>query len=239
MPNVDDMAKVFESGNATLIVPNPNIRPERTLNAEFTLEAKLPGNIRWTATGWYTWYNQVLTTAPGTFHDSTEVMYGGNLSKVITVVNKNKAQVYGISSNLHIPVTAGISLQAALHYTKGRINDNGTRLPLDHIAPLYGQAALVLERNGWRAELNGMFNGKKDSSDYKLLAEDNEVYSADPVSGFTPTWAVANFRLGYQFNHHFSTQVACENIFDRFYRVFASGISAPGRNWNFTLRYKW
>jgi hemoglobin/transferrin/lactoferrin receptor protein len=239
MPNVDDMAKVFESGNATLIVPNPNIRPERTVNAEFTIGAKLPGNIRWTATGWYTWYNQVLTTAPGLFHDSAAVMYGGNLSKVITVVNKNKAQVYGISSNLHIPFHSTLSLQAAVHYTKGRINDNGTRLPLDHIAPLYGQAALVFEKNRWRAEVNGMFNGKKDSADYKLLAEDNELYSADPVSGFTPAWAVFNLRLGYQFNRHLSAQFACENVFDRFYRVFASGISAPGRNLIFTLRCKW
>lgn len=28
-PNVDDVTKVFESGNGTLIVPNPDINPEK------------------------------------------------------------------------------------------------------------------------------------------------------------------------------------------------------------------
>ena len=126
-----------------------------------------------------------------------------------------------------------------LEQTRGRIQENDKESPLDHIAPLFGQVAVAFEKARWKAELNGQFNGKKDSSDYKLLAEDNELYSADPVRGYTPSWMTANLRMGYQFNERFAAQLSCENILDRYYRVFASGVSAPGRNWIFTLRYKW
>ncbi|HNP53919.1 MAG TPA: TonB-dependent receptor, partial [Ferruginibacter sp.] len=239
MPNVDDMTKVFESGNGVLIVPNPDIRPEHTVNAEWTLEAQWPGKVKWSFTAWYTWYNQVLSTAPGRFHDSDAVIYNGSLSKVVTVVNKNKAKLYGVSTQLQMPVSKFITLSATMHYTRGRIQENDKESPLDHIAPLFGQVAVAFEKARWKAELNGQFNGKKDSSDYKLLAEDNELYSADPVRGYTPSWMTANLRMGYQFNERFAAQLSCENILDRYYRVFASGVSAPGRNWIFTLRYKW
>ena len=33
-PNVDDLGKVFDSTPGQVIVPNPGLRPERTLNTE-------------------------------------------------------------------------------------------------------------------------------------------------------------------------------------------------------------
>jgi hemoglobin/transferrin/lactoferrin receptor protein len=45
-----------------------------------------------------------------------------------------------------------------------------------------------------------------------------------------------NVRSAYQFNKYMQLQVALENILDQNYRVFASNISAPGRNLVITLR---
>ena len=46
----------------------------------------------------------------------------------------------------------------------------------------------------------------------------------------------ATLRLGYALHRSLDVQAACENLFDANYRVFASGVSAPGRNVRLTLR---
>ncbi|MFZ4549484.1 MAG: hypothetical protein ACOYN4_18700, partial [Bacteroidales bacterium] len=62
---------------------------------------------------------------------------------------------------------------------------------------------------------------------------DNEQYAtADGM----PAWFTLNVRASYQFNRNISLQAGVENILDKHYRNFASGISAPGRNVFVTLR---
>jgi len=51
-----------------------------------------------------------------------------------------------------------------------------------------------------------------------------------------PAWYTLNLKTAYQLNKHFNIQLAMENIFDVHYRTFASGISAPGRNFIIALR---
>ncbi|GAB3829624.1 hypothetical protein GCM10028895_44700 [Pontibacter rugosus] len=53
-----------------------------------------------------------------------------------------------------------------------------------------------------------------------------------------PAWHTLNLRTAYQVTPQLQFQAALENITNRYYRVFASGISAPGRNVVLTLRGK-
>lgn len=78
-----------------------------------------------------------------------------------------------------------------------------------------------------------MYNGWKNLKDYNLFGEDNFVEAT--VNGM-PSWLTLNFRSAYQFNKFFQLQASLDNILDQNYRVFASGISAPGRNLAITLR---
>ncbi len=77
------------------------------------------------------------------------------------------------------------------------------------------------------------FNGKKAMSDYLLNAEDNEIYATPDGM---PAWNTLNLGIAYQLNKYLNVHVACDNIFDTNYRVFASGVSALGRNFRITLR---
>jgi hemoglobin/transferrin/lactoferrin receptor protein len=43
--------------------------------------------------------------------------------------------------------------------------------------------------------------------------------------------------MSAELHKRFTMQVAIENIMDTAYRPFASGLSAPGRNFLLTLRY--
>ncbi len=51
-------------------------------------------------------------------------------------------------------------------------------------------------------------------------------------------WYTLNLRTAYQLTRSWAVQAGLENILDRNYRVFASGISAPGRNLFLTVRFE-
>jgi len=235
-PNVDDMAKVFESGGGTLIVPNPNIKPEKTINYELTISKTVANKLQAAITGWYTDYHDALTTDFSTFNGSSSIEYNGTTSRVVTVVNKKKAYVYGVSGNVGVDFNKHLSFSTVLNYTYGRIKEEPEDYPLDHVAPVFGKTSVTGRFGKFTGELFALYNGAKDSANYNLRGEDNQVYSADQVRGFTPGWVTANFRSSYDINRYATVQFAVENIFDKFYRVFSSGLSAPGRNFVLTLR---
>ena len=82
-------------------------------------------------------------------------------------------------------------------------------------------------------EVFALYNGWKRLKDYSASGEDNLAY-ATPHG--MPAWYTLNARAGYRIHKYISAEVALENILDYNYRVFASGISAPGRNLVVTLR---
>ena len=113
-----------------------------------------------------------------------------------------------------------------------------TTYALDHIAPVFGQSSIIYKGKNTDAEFFVRYNGKKASADYSPSGEDNAQYSADKVNGYMPGWFTLNVRAGYSITKNLRLNVACENITDNRYRVFASGINAPGRNFIVSLRFK-
>ena len=237
-PNVDDLTKVFESALGKLIVPNPDLKPEHTFNYELSIAKTFTNKVQIGVTGFYTDYRNALTTAPTTFNGQSQILYNGVLSNVSTTVNKAKAYIYGISGNVGADISAHISFSSVLTYTYGRIKESPINYPLDHIAPMFGRTTLTGNFSKFTAEFFALYNSAKKSKDYNLRGEDNQLYSADPVNGYTPAWLTLNLRTKYDINKHAAIQFAVENITDKFYRVFASGLSAPGRNFVITLRCK-
>jgi hemoglobin/transferrin/lactoferrin receptor protein len=235
-PNVDDLSKVFESVPGRVIVPNADLRPEYTYNADIGISKVVAGKITLGATGFYTLYKDAITTLPGTFNDKDSIIYGGNLSRVSKNVNANNAYIYGFNAFLHAEINDNFSISNTLNYTFGRIRTDTVDYPLDHMPPVFGRTAFQLKLSKFRGDFFVMYNGAKRAKDYNLLGEDNHIYSADPKRGFMPAWLTLNLRTAYQFNKNVQVQLAIENILDQNYRVFASNISAPGRNFMLTLR---
>ena len=237
-PNVDDMSKVFESGGGTLIVPNPHIKPEKTINYELGVSKTLHNKFQVGATVWYTDYHDALSTDFSTFNGSPVITYDGTASKVVTVVNKNAAYVWGLSANIGAALGSHFSFSSVINYTYGRIKEDPKNYPLDHVAPLFGKTSVLAKFGAFTGEFFALYNGPKDSANYNLRGEDNQLYSADAIRGYSPSWITANIRAAYEINKYAAVQFAVENIFDKYYRVFASGLSAPGRNFVITLRAK-
>lgn len=232
-PNVDDLTKIFDSAPGTVVLPNPDLKPEYTYNAELTVSKTFAKKITIEANGYYTWARQMLSVGNATFNGQDSIIYDGQLSAVTMMQNNNKAYIYGGFVGLRGDVTKWLAISASVNYTYGRVKGDSVDIPLDHVSPLFGRVGVMFNTKKFRAELFTLFNGKKKLEDYSPSGEDNLQYA---TAVGMPAWYTLNIRAAYQFNPYVQLQVAVENILDRNYRVFASGISAAGRNFMITLR---
>jgi len=233
-PNVDDLSKVFESSPGNIIVPNENIKPEYTYNGELGIGHKLGRKVDVQATGYYTFLTNALTVKNDQFNGQDSILYDGVMSNVVSMQNASRAYLYGLELSMNGKISNHVKVYATYNYTYGRIiNDSTAAIPLDHIPPVFGKLGFQVIDGKFRGEMFVNYSGWKRIEDYNPFGEDNQAFA---LSQGMPSWYTINARFGYQFNKNLGIQLACENILDRNYRVFASNISAPGRNFIFTLR---
>ena len=242
VPNIDDLAKVFESvvgsptTTGTLVVPNPDLKPEKTINVDVGVTKFFGEKVRIEAVAFATQYFDAIATRPTTFNGQPTVMYDGFLATVVSSQNVDKAYIYGWNTSTRIELISQLAITASYNYTRGRAKvEGGPDTPLDHIPPQFGRIGIAYSSAKFRGEMFSNFNGKKYLSDYSGSGEDNLQYA--PTAGM-PSWYTINLRFAYEFGKHFTFQAGIDNIMDLQYRQFASGINSPGRNFFGTLRVK-
>ncbi|MCP9756083.1 TonB-dependent receptor [Lacihabitans sp. CCS-44] len=231
-PNIDDLAKVFDSVAGSLIVPNPDIKSEYSYNGEVSVHQEFSEKIRLEAVYFVTSMKNAIVIDAFTLNGENSVMYNGQNSKVLAAQNKAKALIHGWNLNLKADLSKEFTLASSLNSTKGNIKD-AANTPMDHIPPLYGRTALKYQKKSVQLEVFSIYNGWKKLAEYSPSGEDNLIYA---TKDGMPSWWTLNLRSDYQVNKNFSVQLACENILDKNYRNFASGISSPGRNFMITVR---
>ncbi len=232
-PNVDDLSKVFESVPGTINVPNPDLKPEYTYSGEIGMSKTLYNKITVEATGYYTIYRNVLATRNFKYNGMDSIMYEGTKSKVVSTTNAANAYLYGIELSLHGQLNDHVFLYGTYNFSYGRLFDESGIIPLDHIPPVFGKWGTEIKQGKLNADFFIQYSGWKRIKDYSPFGEDNQAYA---LPEGMPSWYTLNARMTYQFNKSLSIHLACENLLDVNYRVFASNISAPGRNIIATMR---
>lgn len=234
VPNVDDLGKVFDTSAGTaLIVPNPDVKPEKTFNVDIGIARYFTNKVRIEATAYYTRFFDAIVMDPFAFNGQPTIDYEGVPTPVLANQNKGRAKILGLSMLLHAEIISGFSADASYNYAYGRITSGETESPLDHIPPAFGRVNLQYVRGKFVGSAFVNFNGWKKLEDYRLNSEDNEVYATERGM---PSWYTVNFRAGYSFNDYVTLQIGIDNLFDLQYRTFSSGINAPGRNLFATFR---
>lgn len=228
VPNIDDLAKIFESVPGTLIVPNDQLVPEKTITADIgfviTTDSK---KFKLENTYFYTRLFDAIVTAPFTFNGASTVDYDGSPSTVFANQNTGKAYITGLSTIAKLAICSTVDMNASFNYALGNSIENGSQVPLDHISPYFGKIGFSYSKKAVELEAYLLYNGKKALSDYSASGEDNLVYS--PPNGM-PAWETYNFKAAYSLAKVGTIYVGVENILDTQYRTFSSGINAPGRN---------
>lgn len=233
IPNLDDLAKIRIKGNQ-ITLPNPNVEPEYSYNAEIGLSKTFPGSIQINGNYFVSYLTNIIVRVPFIQDGADSIMSPeGGWLKAYVNDNSNKGIIHGFNLNMISDLNSNISFRATLNYTFGR--DFTLNQPLAHIPPIFGRADVVYETKKFTHEFFIMFSAWKKIEDMVLSGEDN-VSEATPY-GF-PGWYTINLRSTFQASKNISLQLAVENITNNFYKAFATSIAAPGINFVVTLRVK-
>jgi hemoglobin/transferrin/lactoferrin receptor protein len=235
-PNIDDLGKVFDSFTGEmLVVPNQNLKPEYTNSADIGIEYR-DKKYFFSAYAFYTQFQNAIVLDDFEFNGSDSLFYNGQLTKVFANQNKAKARLYGMGFEMKIKFSKSFSYSGNIAYTHGRFIESNRLIPLDHVPPIYGRVSVDYDKDKLSTSLFCLFNGAKKLKDYNPDGEDNLRFA---LADGTPSWYSINFRSNYQISKNFSAQLGIDNILDRNYRHFASGISASGRSLILSLRYQY
>ncbi len=230
-PNVDDAAKVFDSEPGSVIVPNENIKPEHSYNIDFSVIKRFDEKARIEVNSFYTWLRDAMVRRNFHFAGRDSIMYDGQLSQVQAVVNAGKAYIYGFSAALTVELASFLSMDSNITYTTGKDITNSE--PLRHVAPVFGRFGLTYKAEKIKIEVYSEYNSSKDIEDFSPSERGKpHIYTEDG----SPAWATLNAKASYQLNETFRLNAGVENVLDKHYRPYSSGISAAGRNIIVALR---
>jgi len=230
-PNIDDIGKVF-SKNDYVLVPNKDLKPEYAYSGEVGItRAILENRIKINAVGYYTLLKDAIVRKEFNINNFDSLNYEGETLKVQANINADEAIVYGFSGNILATINKEFSVKSSINYTLGEIKTD--TVPLAHIPPLYGRTDFILNAEPLTVSVYAKYQAWKNIEEFSTNGEDNEDKATKDGS---PAWFTFNINAAVEIGKHFTAQVALENLLDSHYRTFASGVSAPGRNFILTLR---
>ncbi|APD07052.1 hypothetical protein UJ101_01536 [Flavobacteriaceae bacterium UJ101] len=231
-PNIDDIGKVREQNDQAL-VPNTTLKPEYAYNAEFNFQKRLLSRLTLGGNIYYTLLDNYiirdLYILPGT--DGT-LEIDGEVYPTAANVNKDQAYIWGTTGYFNWKINRHFKLNSDLTFTKGRTKD--THQPMPSIPPLFGQTSLEYSFQDWDFVFNSQYNARKHGDEYGGGVDNPELAVSETYG--IPAWVTFNLMGGYKITKNMHVQMNLDNLFDVQYREFASGISAPGRNFRFTFR---
>ena len=236
-PNIDDFGKVFKKGDF-VVIPNNNLVPEYAYSAELgfskTFQREYHSNgintykvnfLTIGATGFCTVLDNAIIREDYELNGLDSLIYEGENRKIQTNINAEQAIIYGGSGRIKILFTKNIHLSSSINYTQGYLTSS--KEPFAHIPPVFGKTGLLFEKENWDIELFSHYNGWKRKADFAAGTSDNPQEAT--VDG-SPSWYTINFRASVSINESITLQLGLNNLLDQHYKMFASGISAPGRN---------
>ncbi len=240
-PNIDDIGKVFDSEPGNVVVPNPDLQPEYGYNAELGTAFKIGSNFDFDFSVYYSYLDNAIARDVAAFNGLDSMIYDGELSRVLSLQNISSMNVYGVQAQLEWSLTKQFQFTTAYNYQKGNEKDSETGRDYSptHVAPNFGSTHLIYAwKQKFKVDAYANYNGEI-SYDNLALSErgDAQLYAKDRNGNpYSPSWWTINLKLSYSFKKYIVLDGGVENIFDKRYRPYSSGITAPGRNFMLTLR---
>ncbi|SEQ54748.1 TonB-dependent receptor [Neolewinella agarilytica] len=252
-PNIDDFAK-FRESNGFIQVPNPNLQPERSHTLEASYRNGKAGGDWWVElTAYHSWLRSAIVRRNGILPDGSSFFVSRRDTLFAqTNVNAESARVYGFDVSARWRFAPDLTLLADAHALRGirrQAAPDGVilSLPQDHIPPPYGSLTLRYDNQQWAAGLRLRGQLAKNPEDYavgeitgtagnytfsRLGTADNleltpYLSEEDRFAG-SYAWWTANLFAEYRASERWTFRFKVDNLFDRHYRTFASGVSAAG-----------
>ncbi len=236
-PNIDDIGKVFDSEPGKVIIPNKNLKPEYVYNFEFNLSKNFNNILFLDLNAFYSFLDNAMTRQDFSFNGQNTMIYDGVESEIQAIINTDNANIWGGNISAILKLTNQFSVKSNLNVTKGEYKDGS---PVRHVPPIFGNFSLNYKSNRLRSQLIFEFN---DEISYNNLADtekDKEYLYVKNEEGlpYSPSWAILSLKNTITISKRFSSNISLENILNKRYRPYSSGISAAGRNFIVGINYK-
>ena len=231
-PNVDDVGKLFELDDETIVVPNPDLKPEYAYNQEIGWEQYINDLISFNLVGYHSFLTNAIVRGASTVGGNEQLLFDGSELAIRSQVNASEARLYGGSASIKIDLTDHWSFSSTINMNEGK--ETETDEPLRHATPLFGRSSVTYKKGGFRTEFFVDYHGARNRSNIPSSEIDDKPHLY--TSNGSPAWATLNLRLGYTPSKSLTVESGLENILDQHYRPYSSGISAPGRNFYFSLK---
>ena len=240
-PNIDDLAKVFDSEPGSVVVPNPDLKPERSFGLEFGGYFRTKNNIELDFSSYVTYlYNSFIRDDFTLSNGVSEIIYDGELSQIQALQNSSKSFIYGIEFGINMFINKNFRMKSQHNLIAGyELDDLPFGMPVRHIPPNYGNFHLIYNNGDFTIDTYLNYNSKIS---FNNLAESERakpyMYALDENGNpYSPSWMTFNVRSKYSFSKMLNINFTVENITNKLYRPYSSGISAPGINFIFSFSY--
>lgn len=234
-PNIDDIGKIFDSEPGKVIVPNPDLKPEMIYSGDLSVEHKVSTRFLVQSNFFYSYLANAIVRGDISLNGQDSLLYGGEMLKTQALINAESATIYGAQIYLDYKFTSNWKATSTLNYTKG---ETSTGDAFRHVTPLFGATHLTYKNKVWIADLYAMYNGQIS---YANLAPSERsktnIYAIDGNGNpYSPAWWTLNLKGQYRVSERLKVMAGIENILDKRYRTYSSGISAPGINFFISAR---
>jgi len=239
-PNIDDIGKVFDSEPGSVVVPNPNLTPEHAYSAEFGIQKRIGSSFDLSFNAFYTLLDDALIRKDFNLNGETEIIYNGELSNVQAIQNASKVYTYGFEFGFSAKFDKRTKITADLTIPNGEEEQvDGTKVPLRHVSPIFGNFHFIYKNERWNLDLFTNFNSSIRFEDLAPSERSKAYLYAIDENGnpYSPSWVTINAESNFEITEKINLTASLENITDRRYRVYSSGISSPGRNLILALNY--
>ncbi|HYQ59079.1 MAG TPA: TonB-dependent receptor, partial [Draconibacterium sp.] len=228
-PNIDDIAKVFDSEPGTVVVPNPDLKPEYARNMELSLIRSYHNKVKVEVTGFYSWLKDAMVRRAFDGLGTDSILYDGEMSRVDALVNAESATIYGTTLNVEYLLNNQWRTRHDITITKGEDSDG---LPIRHVPPTFGSSHIIFEGPKLYLDLYVNYSGKLNFDELSPDEQDKpHLYIPDENGNpYSPSWWTANIKSNYQLNANLTLSGGIENIFNKRYQPYSSGVVSPGIN---------
>lgn len=243
-PNIDDIAKVFDSRSGIVVIPNPNLNSEIAYNAETGIAGLFFEKLYFDLSVYYTSIIDVMSVRNYNLNGLDSIDYDGELLQVQAVQNLDEAYIYGVQAGVKIELPNDFELSSKINFQKGEEYDGtegGTGWnPLRHAAPIFGSTKLTLAYSKLKCEFFTNYNGSLAHNELAYNEDEKRhLYSNDENgNAYYQGWITFNLRSSYSFTDYLTLYVGLDNLSDIRYMTYSSGVVSPARSINASLNYK-
>ncbi|RKE04243.1 TonB-dependent receptor [Marinifilum flexuosum] len=228
-PNIDDIGKIFDSEPGKVVVPNKDLKPEYIYNLDFNVSKNFNQKFFIDINAFYSFLDDAMIRSDYSFDGHHTIIYDDTESEVQAIVNADNAKVWGVNFQCIAKINQNFSATANMNYNNGEYKDGS---PVRHIAPMFGSFKLDYKSNKLSSNIALEYNAKIAYNDLAEVEKDKAYLYAQDKNGnpYSPEWLIVSWNNNYKLTNSINLNFSIENIFNKRYRPYSSGIAGVGRN---------